>query len=92
MSKRDPRWETRKFPKAPERKQKEIELCRVIPIRLAHMPNIYDWLESQRKTRLSIRVGLELDTGYRSLSEFMHETIEPSLYEKRNCIEDENSV
>lgn len=89
MSKRDARWETRKFPKrdTKPRKAKEIELCRVIPIRLAQMPNIYDWLESQRKTRLSIRINMELNMGYKSLSEFMHVTFDPTFYENRDCLE-----
>lgn len=88
MTKSDPRWEIRKFPKRKEVKRKirkEIEICRVVPIRLAQMPNIYDWLEAQRKTRLSIMITKELDLAYRSLSEFMHEEIDPSYFENRIC-------
>ncbi|APT41135.1 hypothetical protein [Klebsiella phage vB_Kpn_IME260] len=51
------------------------------------MPNIYDWLEAQRKTRLSIRINMELNMGYKSLSEFMHVTFDPTFYENRDCLE-----
>lgn len=71
-------WETRKFPR---RKAKEVkqynpanDLCRVIPIRLAQIPNIADWLLKQRKTRVSLHINIELDIAYRELSELLKES------------------
>lgn len=73
MKKPDPRWEVRKFPKV-DSKPKKIynpadELCRVVPFRLAQIPDIGTWLMQQRKTRATMNLNAELVVVYRELAE-----------------------
>lgn len=74
----NPMWETRKFPKKERRVRKQYnpseELCRVIPIRLAQIPSIADWLLRQRKLKVSNHINIELDIAYRELSELIKDS------------------
>lgn len=70
------KWETRKFP-VKERKTSVYDtaekLCRVVPPRLAGIPSVSIWLLKQRKVRISLRIGFELDQVYRELGELIKE-------------------
>lgn len=74
----NPMWETRKFPKKPRKVKKlyepEKDLCRVIPIRLAQIPNIADWLLKQRKSTVSAHINIALDAAYREIGELIKES------------------
>lgn len=74
----NPMWETRKFPKKLRKVKKpydpEKDLCRVIPIRLAQIPNIADWLLKQRKASVSTHINITLDAAYRELGELIKES------------------
>ena len=74
----NPMWETRKFPKKRRKERKQYDpaedLCRVIPIRLAQIPNIAEWLLKQRKSRVSNHINIELDIAYRELSELIKDS------------------
>lgn len=76
MKKPDPRWEVRKFASKEKSKSKPKktydpvnELCRVVPFRLAQIPDIGHWLMQQRKTRATINLNSELTVVYRELAE-----------------------
>lgn len=74
MKKPDPRWETRKFSKPKESKPRKVynpadEVCRVVPFRLAQIPDIGTWLMQQKKTRVSLNLNSELVVVYRELAE-----------------------
>lgn len=74
MTASDPRWEIRKFPKKKPSRPKKVynpteELCRVIPFRLAQIPDIGLWLMQQRKTRATMNINAELVVVYRELAE-----------------------
>ncbi|QIO02048.1 hypothetical protein rutana_66 [Salmonella phage rutana] len=76
MTVKNKKWEIRKFP-VKERKASVYDtaekLCRVVPPRLAGIRNISEWLLKQRKTRVSLRIGFELDQVYRELGELIKE-------------------
>ncbi|QXV85287.1 hypothetical protein bas30_0047 [Escherichia phage TrudiRoth] len=77
MTAKNKKWETRKFP-VKERKTSVYDtaekLCRVVPHRLAGIPNISEWLLKQRKTRVSLRIGFELDKVYAELASLLKES------------------
>lgn len=74
MTKKNSKWETRKFP-VKERKKSTYDtsekLCRVLPHRLAGIPNIAEWLFKQRRTNVSLRIGFELERSYEELSSLL---------------------
>ncbi|WP_349043646.1 hypothetical protein [Brucella melitensis] len=76
MTAKNKKWETRKFP-VKERKTSVYDtaekLCRVVPHRLAGIPDVSIWLLKQRKIRVSLRIGFELDQIYRELGELIKE-------------------
>lgn len=76
MTVKNKKWETRKFP-VKESKRSGYDtaekLCRVVPPRLAGIPNVSIWLLKQRKIRISLRIGFELDQVYRELGEIIKE-------------------
>ncbi|UJD21466.1 hypothetical protein PQE64_gp046 [Salmonella phage vB_STy-RN29] len=76
MTVKNKKWETRKFP-VKERKipvyDTSEKLCRVVPHRLAGIPNISEWLLKQRKTNVSLRIGFELDKVYAELASLLKE-------------------
>lgn len=67
----DRRWKTRKRPKYVPKDPKPVEICRVLPHRLAHIPGAVEWLLSVRKNRIDTRVGYELNKLYSQLSELV---------------------
>ncbi|AXC40229.1 hypothetical protein HOT65_gp042 [Salmonella phage S133] len=77
MTVKNKKWETRKFT-VKERKTSVYDtaekLCRVVPPRLAGIPNISIWLLKQRKTRVSLRIGFELDKVYAELASLLKES------------------
>ena len=80
ITKKNSKWETRKFPTKPKKSSTydtAEKLCRVVPHRLAGIPNISIWLLKQRKIRVSLRIGFELDQIYRELGELIKEDDNP---------------
>ncbi|WCX68636.1 hypothetical protein [Salmonella phage GSW6] len=77
MTVKNKKWETRKFP-VKESKRSGYDtaekLCRVVPSRLAGIPNVSIWLLKQRKTRVSLRVGFELEKVYAELASLLKES------------------
>lgn len=77
MTVKNKKWETRKFP-VKESKRSGYDtaekLCRVVPPRLAGIPNVSIWLLKQRKTHVSLRVGFELDKVYAELASLLKES------------------
>lgn len=76
MTAKNKKWETRKFP-VKERKTYVYDtaekLCRVVPPRLAGIPNVSIWLLKQRKVRVSLRIPFELERVYKELGELIKE-------------------
>ena len=77
MTAKNKKWETRKF-SVKESKRPGYDtaekLCRVVPPRLAGIPNVSIWLLKQRKTRVSLRIGFELDKVYAELASLLKES------------------
>ncbi|WWD11422.1 hypothetical protein CPL00146S_CDS0047 [Escherichia phage SmurfNell] len=76
MTAKNKKWETRKF-YVKERKTSVYDtaekLCRVVPPRLAGIPNVSIWLLKQRKVRVSLRIPFELERVYKELGELIKE-------------------
>ena len=77
MTKKNSKWETRKFPTKPKKNSTydtAEKLCRVVPHRLAGIPDVSIWLLKQRKTRVSLLIGLELEKVYGELASLLKES------------------
>ncbi|AFQ22263.1 hypothetical protein My1_104 [Pectobacterium phage My1] len=71
----DPRWKTRRNPRKKVAPKPEVELCRVLPHRLAHIPGAVEWLVSKPKRRLDTRVSFELRKLYAELASLVKNSL-----------------
>ncbi|ATS94069.1 hypothetical protein P13BB106kb_p085 [Pectobacterium phage DU_PP_V] len=70
----DQRWKVPKKKKAKIKPRDSVEMCRVLPTRLANIKGSVDWLRKYPRTKLGENISHDLNNLYKQLAELVKDS------------------